>query len=319
MVPSAVQIKSDPADNRCFWLGMELSDTYSSEFPNYLTQLIEPDNSAAGITLKIMNGEFCSGLEKNRELNINLICPDSTSTEWDIDLAKVITENVLEDPHCIYTIEFESPLACPKQCISTISSTKYSVCGTHGICVADPQAGVSRCICDEGFDGDLCSDTSSGVTVLHSGNDDLLTAIIIVVVFIALFCGIAVYLWFVWRKHMEMHKILNQGANEYFLGIDEEVEEDDDTIHGAHNTASPKTTDTFHPIVSVDVGTAKMIQKEHQKERKQSQSLEREEEEEEEDHDDNTLLTEENEKDTNDTPDEPENAQEQEQEQPTED
>ena len=92
---------------------------------------------------------------------------------------------------------------------------------------------------------------------------------------------------------MELHKILDQSANEYFLGIDDDVEEDDDTIHGSHNTTSPKTTDTFHPVVSVDVGTAKMIQNQHQKEKKQSlekedidnasdQKQEEEEEEEEE-------------------------------------
>jgi len=206
----------------------------------------------------------------NRQLSVSLKCPDSTKTEWDVDLAKIISEPVLESPTCVYNLEFASPLACPQQCISQLSATAYAVCSTHGICVADPNAGKSRCICDDGYAGDLCETSISSIRILDAGNEDLITAIIVCTIFVAFFCGIAVYLWFVWRRHIEFNKILDHNAHEYFLNIDDEVDEEDDTMHGQQMHGVTKSKDTFHPVVSVDVSAAKLIHEEQQRERSQS-------------------------------------------------
>ena len=64
---------------------------------------------------------------------------------------------------------------------------------------------------------------------------------------------------------MEMQRIIQQGQHEYFLNIDDEVDEEDDTLHGGVGHSLAKSKDAFHPIVSVDVGTAKMIQIAHEK------------------------------------------------------
>lgn len=146
IVPSAVQIISfSGVDSECFWLSAELSDNIVdlTQFPNYNVELLDPSNSGSGVVFTMLNGQFCSaGYDMNRQLSVSLKCPDSTKTEWDADLARVITESVTESPTCHYHLTFESPLACPRQCVSEHSDrSTFAVCSTHGICAADPNAG----------------------------------------------------------------------------------------------------------------------------------------------------------------------------------
>eukprot|EP01083_Nonionella_stella_P024294 67136_1 len=265
-VPSAVQIKSTSTEKSCYWLGLELSDQFvnTTRYPNRRVGLVDKDNSGAGIVLTLLNGQFCpNGHNMNRELSIHLKCPDSTKTEWDAELAKVITEAVTEYSTCVYKVEFETPLGCPTKCITKHSSSSYAICSTHGICAADPNAGHSRCICDEGYGGDDCDVLMSGVDVIDAGSHDLITALVICIVITAICCGVAVYLWAVWRRSVKMNKMMD--TEEYFLGIDEDIEEDEDAINAAMK--QKKTRDTFHPVLSTDAETAKMIQIEHEKHR----------------------------------------------------
>merc|ERR1719273_1989756 len=204
----------------------------------------------------------------NRQLSVSLKCPDSTKTEWDGDLARAITESVTESPTCHYQLTFESPLACPRQCIVSYGS-KYAVCSTHGICAADPNAGRSHCLCDDGYGGDLCQNLVSGVEVLDAGNEDLMDAVIVCVVLMTLCCGVAVYLWYVWKREAKMNRVMEH--HEAFLGIDDDVKMDEDVE--AMMKRIEQTTDTFHSNVTVDVNEAKMIQDELKRKKRQSAAV----------------------------------------------
>ena len=103
--------------------------------------------------------------------------------------------------------------------------------------------------------------------VVTAGNEELETALIVCVVLMVVLCGLAVYLWLVWRKTVKMNKVLDH--TEYFLDIEEDDAGDgeDDTLHGGMHAVN---ADLFHPVVSVDTSAARMIQRELQEQRKLS-------------------------------------------------
>ena len=62
-------------------------------------------------------------------------------------------------------MEIKTIIACPYQCRTDITNDKgeaeYTVCSKHGICVADPNAGFVRCLCDSGWTGINCDEIDS--------------------------------------------------------------------------------------------------------------------------------------------------------------
>merc|ERR1719464_99158 len=79
-------------------------------------------------------------------------------------------------------------------------------------------------------------------------------------------CGVAVYLWYVWKREAKMNRVMEH--HEAFLGIDDDVKVDEDVE--AMMKRIETTTDTFHSSVTVDANEAKMIQDELKKKKAQS-------------------------------------------------
>ena len=162
--------KSEPM---CYWLGM---DVPNFDMPSFNVTLLDQNDTGRGVIFKIQNGQYCDEGERNRELNVQLRCPDTRGFDFDPqqEAKSIINESILESETCIYNIELESPLACPLQCISksSSSSSKFSVCSSHGICASDPQAMQVRCICDDGYSGITCNLNIATTTLSPSTNDN---------------------------------------------------------------------------------------------------------------------------------------------------
>ena len=121
---------------------MELDQINFPNLPNYNVSLYDKNDAGKGIVYKIMNGEYCTLVNKNKELNINLVCPSTERLQFNPDnLVTILNETIEEGPTCTYTLEYESPLACPLQCI-TKNDNYYSVCNAHGVCAPDPKLGM---------------------------------------------------------------------------------------------------------------------------------------------------------------------------------
>jgi len=176
----------------CYWLGMEASNEVE-----YKMELLDADNAGKGVVYTILNGEWCPVKGINRELRIKLECPDDPRIEFEPSAVNNIQSEAVEEiDTCIYELAVVSPLACPNKCIARANQDMYSVCTTHGICVADPYAngddaypnGALRCLCDEGYTGDFCESALSEVRVIDQSHPGLLGAIIVCI----LLLGVAI-------------------------------------------------------------------------------------------------------------------------------
>ena len=86
-----------------------------------------------------------------------------------------------------------------------MSLDMFSVCGTNGICEADPEAGYVRCLCDNGWTGDICEEEMDEIIVVDQSHPGLLAAIIICIILL----GIAIVL-----SAVLCHKIRMKEAEE---------------------------------------------------------------------------------------------------------
>jgi len=189
-VPSAVQVDVTPNDTKCYWLGMEVEST--DNMLEYTKELLDPDDAGKGVVFTILNGEWCDVAGRNRELRVKLECPDSPRIEFEPDYHRnaLNEETVTEIDTCIYELAVVNPLACPTSCVDEMNLEMFAVCGTHGICEADPYAngvdnypnGSLRCLCDDGYQGDQCESINSEVHIINRTHKGLLAAIIICIV-----------------------------------------------------------------------------------------------------------------------------------------
>eukprot|EP01083_Nonionella_stella_P257873 882146_1 len=168
-VPSAIQIDTlDPNNTRCYWLGMEVNQPDHE----YNIELLNPHDAGKGVTFTILNGEWCESVGRNRQLRIELECPDDSRIEFIPHSAPQFESfPVQEIDTCVYQLAIQSPNACPNRCVSRLNSEMFAVCATHGICEADPYGhgrdrypnGTVRCLCDDGFTGSMCDQPYSEI------------------------------------------------------------------------------------------------------------------------------------------------------------
>eukprot|EP00485_Elphidium_margaritaceum_P020255 CAMPEP_0202726916 /NCGR_PEP_ID=MMETSP1385-20130828/184857_1 /ASSEMBLY_ACC=CAM_ASM_000861 /TAXON_ID=933848 /ORGANISM="Elphidium margaritaceum" /LENGTH=437 /DNA_ID=CAMNT_0049393145 /DNA_START=31 /DNA_END=1344 /DNA_ORIENTATION=- len=224
-IPSAVQVWKDGNATRCVWLGMEVdTDAYNlpDSWPEYRKELLDPDDAGKGIIFTILNGQWCG--HKNREMRIKLKCADDPRIEFSPNtMQQYISSQLLEEPDtCTYEVVYETPLACPNKCVSTITSSMYSVCGTHGICEADPYGlgpdaypnGTIRCLCDDGYTGDFCEELSIGVTFIDQKHPGLLAVIIVCIILL----GAAIVCAAVLCHKIRTKELEDAGALHHFSG-----------------------------------------------------------------------------------------------------
>ena len=75
----------------------------------------------------------------------------------------------------------------------------YAVCATHGICEADPYGngdnsypkGSLRCLCDDGYKGEICEETETKIKIIDQNHPGLLAAIVICIILlgVAIVCS----------------------------------------------------------------------------------------------------------------------------------
>jgi type II secretory pathway pseudopilin PulG len=190
--PYALQQKKDTTLNidKCFWLGANLD---LESMPDYNVSLLDENDSAKGMVLEYLNGAWCQAAGRNRAIRIKFICPDTGRFEYYVEDEVVIEEEeVDEHPTCVYTMEYESPLACPLQC-QTKKKDRYSVCSARGICATDPNLEEVRCMCDDGYAGDQCQHTYSDSKEVKEKHSGLVAAIVISIILLVILIAMAVY------------------------------------------------------------------------------------------------------------------------------
>ena len=217
---SAIQLTHDP---HCHWSGTQLNGKFNLS-QDYSVSLYDNGNSASGIKYTILNGDYCDKYKhdgtvfRNREFNIELICPDSNRNYFNpsFESNNIINSLVIQYPTCIYTISYETALACPNECISSVRETvheeeeegngeeasvtieeeAYSVCNTRGICASDPNAGYSRCICDNGWGGRLCDEYygKNEVRYVTNNNGTVKALVVVAIVVLVIMLVLALYL-----------------------------------------------------------------------------------------------------------------------------
>eukprot|EP01083_Nonionella_stella_P246041 854695_1 len=198
--PSAMQIDSfDNTTKQCYWLGMEISS--ADKMPEYNIDLLNPNDAGKGVIFTILNGEWCPSVGRNRELRIKLECPDDNRIEFEpgVHQTQIQHETVTEIDTCIYELAVISPNACPNKCVSRMNLEMFAVCATHGICEADPYGngedkypnGTLRCLCDDGYMGDICEQINTEIKIIDQTHPGLLAAIVICIILlgVAIVCA----------------------------------------------------------------------------------------------------------------------------------
>jgi len=203
-IPSAIQIdKNFHNETKCYWLGMEVASTDNLE--EYTMELLDPDDAGKGVVFTILNGQWCAPTYgfpgRNRELRVKLECPDDARIEFEPDSHTTQFKNsvVEEVDTCIYEVSIVSPNACPNRCVSRMNLEMYAVCATHGICEADPYGngddlypnGTLRCLCDDGYKGEICEEQDTKIKIIDENHPGLLAAIVICIVLlgVAIVCS----------------------------------------------------------------------------------------------------------------------------------
>lgn len=166
----------------------------------------------------------------------------------------------MEYPQCVYTVSYESALACPWDCIKT-SGMQYSVCSGKGICVADPNAGKSKCLCDDYWSGDFCDvESPYDVDKVSSSHGEMITAVVVCIVLLVIAIGVSLYLCHRIRFKEEqvagVHGQYARGMLDDQVG----VHADDGTSMGIVSGQSQ-----FDPNISVDPTVQNEIAQQHAK------------------------------------------------------
>ncbi len=122
--------------------------------------LYDKDEPATGASVTFGKGGYCAASGENRKFTFNFVCPDSNREFYNpADELKFETTVSESDEHaCDYSITVETTLACPYECLTKESDEGFTVCGGKGLCAADPNVGFVRCLCDDGWTGNGCSE-----------------------------------------------------------------------------------------------------------------------------------------------------------------
>eukprot|EP01083_Nonionella_stella_P249495 862674_1 len=192
--------------DECIMLGTKMSkpwDKYDID-----------DNAAHGVKITYRNGSFepyesspaigdTPAKIINCKFTINLICPTTRIEYFEPKDGFIIdSSEVTDSGGCHYEAKFETAFACPYNCI-TENKNAFSVCNGVGMCIADPSAGFTRCVCDEGYFGATCAEeinqimqtpsptTSNTSNTANYTMDIVIVAVLtIVLVFVLVYCYI---------------------------------------------------------------------------------------------------------------------------------
>jgi hypothetical protein len=134
----------------CFVLGRYKKQSFA---------LIDDEDPTAGVSIKYINGDFCS-MSTKRDTVVNVYCANT--------LAEV--KNVEEPRSCSYSINMESYYGCPKSCPVNYNG----LCSSQGTCEYNKSIKKSYCKCNNGYYGDDCSSTNAADAIdinVASGSD----------------------------------------------------------------------------------------------------------------------------------------------------
>lgn len=196
---------------------------------SYNHSLLDPLNPAKGMILTYTKGGYCASSQANREFAITFQCPTTARSYYNLSVVKSFSDLVEESDieKCSYSMTWETPLACPYECItttteSTHSNTKIiSVCSGRGICAADPEAGFVRCLCDDGYTGNDCSQIQN--TNASTSTDDhkgFTITILVICILLVILMGVVVYLYYRNKSLRELTTHLMK-TGEYEDGVPE--------------------------------------------------------------------------------------------------
>eukprot|EP01084_Bolivina_argentea_P056250 102992_1 len=143
-----VAYRVDNNDKSCVILG-EISNFKSILFDNKLP--------AKGISI-IYEGGYNQILNVNYKFHINLECPNMAPDAFrnKNKMNNTLFEVTKYDDNT-YSVHFVTPLACPIQCTHVILENQLTVCNGRGLCAMDPYDKRVVCICDDGWQGELCT------------------------------------------------------------------------------------------------------------------------------------------------------------------
>ena len=131
----------------------------------------------------------------------------------------------------------------------------YAVCATHGICEADPYGngedsypnGTIRCLCDEGYQGDICEEVNTEIKIIDETHPGLLAAIIICIILL----GVAIVCAAVLCHKIRMKELEDRG------GIDNQLSDGILTSAADANLQQMKT-DAMTMNIGIDDGNQLM-------------------------------------------------------------
>ena len=159
-----------PAADQCHRLGVTLPTPTSSSALSTSFLLLDNKNPSLGVGIKYSGGDSCSS-GVGRSLTVWLQCEDDNTNKPD-------NEPVFETKTCAYEIYVKTLFGCPLECGGL---TNGRLCSGHGICDFDSTVKNSRCFCNDGWNGDDCS---NNVAAGSSGLSALASVLIVVVIFL---------------------------------------------------------------------------------------------------------------------------------------
>ena len=144
-------------------------------------------------------------MKKNYVFHFDLECPNmAPDSVRNVNKMNDTLFEVTKYDDATYSVHFITPLSCPIHCQHVINynedghSDEISVCNGRGLCALDPYDKVTKCICDNGYEGELCQNV---ISPPHKHNDTAyIVVVILLVITVVIVATVGVTKYLLWKK-----------------------------------------------------------------------------------------------------------------------
>ena len=141
-----VAYRVDNNDKSCVVLG---------EISHFSSTLFDIKLPAKGISIRYEGG-YNAEMNTNYNFHIDLECPNMAPEHIrNTNRMNNTVFEVTKYDDSTYSVHYITPLGCPSVCTHKVAS-ELIVCNGRGLCALDPFDTQTKCLCDNGWEGDLC-------------------------------------------------------------------------------------------------------------------------------------------------------------------
>uniref|UniRef100_A0A7S4DYG0 EGF-like domain-containing protein n=2 Tax=Lotharella globosa TaxID=91324 RepID=A0A7S4DYG0_9EUKA len=159
--------------------------------------LVDETDATVGVKLTYTDGEYCANVQKPRSFEMLFQCENTKGLDPAV--------NVDEPSACRYIVVYNTIYGCPTGCIGEGDT----LCGGHGICAQDGGTNKTHCFCNEGYEGEYCTETKGSASASSSSASPAAVLAAISLVLLVILLGLGIYLYVSIQKLKTEHSYGN--------------------------------------------------------------------------------------------------------------